>query len=59
MKKVTVKQAITDLMNQFMCVIVEKKFWTSEDIEKELKRAIYLLALEYLSTDEDNEEVKY
>ena len=59
MKKVTVRRVITDLMNQFLSVIVEKKFWTSEDIEKELKRAIYLLALEYLSDDDDNEEVKY
>ena len=47
MNKLTLRQAVCDLADQFLCEIVKKKMWREDEIVSEFQRAMYCLSLEY------------
>jgi len=55
-KKLTIKQACRDLANEFLCEIVKKGNWKSQEINNEFHRALYALSLYYLGNEDEREE---
>jgi len=49
--KLTIKEAITDLTNEFLARIIEKPVWKKEEVVSEFHKSLYQVALDYLSQD--------
>lgn len=56
-KKVTLRQAMSDFTNFFLCKMLDQKVWKREDIEHEFFRAMYMIALDYLEEDESKKPI--
>jgi len=54
--KLSIRNVIMDLSDEFLCEIIKRESWTREEIVEEFQRASYHLALIYF--DKMNEEVK-
>jgi hypothetical protein len=55
--EMTVRQAVLDLMNDFLGRIIEKPVWKREAIEHEFFRSMYLLSISYLANEAEKKEM--
>ena len=51
MERLTSRQAVLDLMNTFLKRIDEEETWKREEIVNEFYKAMYTLAVSYLSEE--------
>ena len=56
MKEVTVKQAMLDLMNVFLCKLLAKPRWETQELANLFYKSMYEIALDYVSTLKEREE---
>lgn len=45
------RRVILDLMDVFLIAMLEKEVWKRQDIENEFYKAMYVIAVDYLSDD--------
>jgi len=56
--KITLKQAMLDLMNVFLGKIVKKEIWKQQDIINAFHEAQYEIAMYYIANDEEKKEIE-
>ena len=55
--KVTLYQAMLDLMNVFLLKIIEKEVWEKQDIINAFHSAQYEIAMYCMANDEEKKEI--